>query len=638
MTNKRPPPAPDPGPAPDGFRCTPASGRANLLKNFAWPEVPQQVGGFDENRWRKRSSACVLVAAVAAGSSVDLAACGSPGDAAQPVGEDATASDALSDAAADAPAIGRFGDAMPAGCNGVTCAANETCLGGTCLNACDAAKQQESSVGCDYFATYMDVTFNDRQVDSCFAVFVANTWQSAVHIVASFAGTPIDLGQYAVIPRGAGKTLTYTPYDPSAGLPAGMVAILFLADSDVQPRQGLNLYKCPALLDAAVPAAQKDSVASVLGTGRGHAFHVQTDVPVVSYQILPYGGGQSAVTGATLLIPTSAWDTNYIVVSPSAQSSLSMVSPSLDVVAERDSTHVTILPKAAIVGGTGVQGSAANTPITYTLSAGEMLQITQPQDLSGSPIQSDKPIGVWGGHQCLTVPDQQIFCDHAEQQFPPVRALGNEYAAVSHRPRTPNPENTQWRIVGAVDGTTLTYEPAISGAPAALALGQVSDFNTDTPFVAKSQDDKHPFILTTYMSGSGAVSSLDGSYLGYGDPDWVRVVTPAQYLNRYVFFTDPTYPETNLVVVRSKGASGFAAVTLDCAGVLGNWQGIGSGGVYEYTRIDLVRHDYQPQGGCDNGRHEMSSDEPFGLGSGVGVRASRRRRGRPIHTCPGCSP
>ena len=40
---------------------------------------------------------------------------------------------------------------------------------------------------------------------------------------------------------------------------------------------------------------------------------------------------------------------------------------------------------------------------------------------------------------------------------------------------------------------------------------------------------------------------------------------------------------------------------------------VGSSGEYEMVRTDLVRHNFQPQGACDNGRHEMTSDEPFGL-------------------------
>jgi hypothetical protein len=67
------------------------------------------------------------------------------------------------------------------------------------------------------------------------------------------------------------------------------------------------------------------------------------------------------------------------------------------------------------------------------------------------------------------------------------------------------------------------------------------------------------------------------------------------------------------VLVRAKGASGFADVTLDCAGTLGGWQPVGTSGHYEYTRFDLVRYNFQAQGNCDNGRHEIWSELPFGL-------------------------
>ena len=43
-----------------------------------------------------------------------------------------------------------------------------------------------------------------------------------------------------------------------------------------------------------------------------------------------------------------------------------------------------------------------------------------------------------------------------------------------------------------------------------------------------------------------------------GDPEFVNVIPPAEYLSSYVFFTDPTYPETDLVVVRTLGSGGFA--------------------------------------------------------------------------------
>jgi hypothetical protein len=110
--------------------------------------------------------------------------------------------------------------------------------------------------------------------------------------------------------------------------------------------------------------------------------------------------------------------------------------------------------------------------------------------------------------------------------------------------------------------------------------------------------------MFTYMSGSGNNG-------GYGDPDHVVEVPPAQYMNDYVFFTDPTFPETNLVVIRKATAPNvFADVTLDCAGTLTNWQPVGD---YEWTRVDLSTGDFQSVGKCSTGRHEISSKGTFGL-------------------------
>jgi hypothetical protein len=78
-----------------------------------------------------------------------------------------------------------------------------------------------------------------------------------------------------------------------------------------------------------------------------------------------------------------------------------------------------------------------------------------------------------------------------------------------------------------------------------------------------------------------------------------------------VFFTDPTYPETDLVIVREKGTDGqFHDVKLDCAGTLSGWQTVGA---YEWTRADLQTGNFTPVGNCNNGRHEITSTAPFGL-------------------------
>ena len=187
-----------------------------------------------------------------------------------------------------------------------------------------------------------------------------------------------------------------------------------------------------------------------------------------------------------------------------------------------------------------------------------------------------------------------------------VRALGSEYAGVRYRGRMGMDETPPWRLVGAVTGTQLEWEPSTPpGAPTSLNLGDVREFTAAGPFVVRSQDNNHPFYLGGYMTGGSAFNNE-------GDPEWVNVIPPSQYLNNYVLFTDPTYPETSLVVIRtpSKVDGMFAPVTLGCAGELTGWQPFGE---YEYTRVDLVTGNFLDVGGCSNGRQEMSSTVPFGV-------------------------
>jgi hypothetical protein len=192
-----------------------------------------------------------------------------------------------------------------------------------------------------------------------------------------------------------------------------------------------------------------------------------------------------------------------------------------------------------------------------------------------------------------------------------VAALGSTYAVPPYTTRRTDgsDEAIPYRIVGAVAGTTLTYDPPVAGAPTTLTVGQWVDFEATGPFVVKSQGIDHPFYVAQMMTGEGVVSSS----AGLGDEEYVNILPPAQYLQKYVFFTDPTYPTTNLVLTRSKTPQGsFADVTVDCIGKVTGWKKMDTADTYEMTNVDLIRLG-TPNGSCQNGGHVATSDGPFGL-------------------------
>jgi hypothetical protein len=485
--------------------------------------------------------------------------------------------------------------------------------------SCEAAVEAQSTYGCDYWALNTDTldepTGFSGGAGACFAAFIANRGTQHVTFTLERAGYSFtEVAKFTRIPKGQGPSLSYEPYDPELGIPPNEVAIVFLSQGTPARPQ----LECPPGIETAFvgdPATH--------WTGRGHAFNLTTSAPVSAYQIFPYGGSETHLTSATLLIPTSAWDTNYIAINAYAQGQIwpDKTMPSLDILAREDGTVVKINPRVAILPGVGVAGAAAGQIAEYTLSRGEYLQITQPEELTGSVIQSNKPIGVFGASTGINVPVNKEAADAAHQQLLPIKQLGHEYVAVRYRARRlgndPVDEEVPWRLVGAVAGTQLTYSPAPPpGAPTTLEQGELAEFWSKEPFTVTSQDKEHPFYIGAYMTGSHPLLSdptapgADG-FLGEGDPEWVNVVPVAQFLDSYVFFTDPTYPETNLVVVRRRDDQGnFADVTLECAGTLTGWTAVGD---YEWTRVDVSTGNFEPVNGCQNGRQVMQSSAPFGV-------------------------
>ena len=488
------------------------------------------------------------------------------------------------------------------------CPAGEICLGGACKvgDPCEAVKESKSSIGCEYVTANPDVPLVDG---ACFAAFVANTWVEPISFLVERGGQSLDVASFARIPSGNGQSLSYAPL-PDGKLPPGQIAVLFLSQAVSEG----DYLACPAGVTAAVSGQN----AALHGTGYLDAFVIRTSAPVVAYDIYPYGGGTSAVASASLLLPTTAWDTNYVAATTNltggSLAGLEGFLPTLQLLGAEDGTTVTLSPSQGIQGGGGVASSPAGQPVTYTLDRGQVLQIAQAADLSGTPIQSDKPIGLIGGNQCMNVPDEAAACDAGHQMIPPVRALGREYVAVRYRDRYEGVEESPpWRIMGAVAGTKLSYEPSTpAGAPTELGSGELVTFRAPGPFVVRSQDDDHPFYFAAQMTGCTAYWANNPNDCR-GDPETVNVVPAGQFLNNYVFFTDPTYPETNLVFVREKGKDGFADVELDCAGKLGGWQDVGAAGRFQYTRFDLLRGNFEPQGACDNGRREATSAGAFSL-------------------------
>jgi hypothetical protein len=492
------------------------------------------------------------------------------------------------------------------------CPPDQGCFEGQCIPACDAAAGAQGSIGCDYWVPtspfYANGSPGASQSGPCHALLVANTWDRPAMLELERDGITYDAHLVTRIPSGVTTNTSYAPL-PNDGIPTGQVAVVFLSH-----RPGVNnltSLECPI-----TPAVQADTATH--GTSQGTAFAFHSDTPVQVYDIIPYGGASSYLPSASLIYPHTAWGTEYLAVSPHTQSNGNWM---LAVAAENGTT-VEIQPNVAFNNGS-IQNPPPNQVTAYQVNAGQVLQWSGPSDLTGSILKADKPIGVFTGNPYLlvhTADNPSSGQDSAHQQITDVNALGNEFIGPGLYSRLGGlaPESVLYRIVGVVEGTQLTWDPAPpAGAPAAVSVGQIVEFQSRELFSVRSQDEDHPFALTQYMSGtlSGqpGCGTNPNSNCTLGDDEWVVLVPPQQFLRHYAFFVDPTYGTSTLVITRTRGPSGFADVELACMGVIGGWMPVGNSGEYEVAHVELYRGSTAAVPGCATSQHLASSEGDFGI-------------------------
>jgi IgGFc binding protein len=505
------------------------------------------------------------------------------------------------------------------------CAVGMGCGDGRCVDACTSAELSKGSIGCSFWTLPPEEA--RLGLGSCYTAMITNTWDRPVAISAELGNAPLDISRSTYTAEVVDRNVTYTPL--TGPLAPGGVAIVFLSQGSGEGATE-EFTPCPPNI---VPALAEDPLSH--GTTITRAFHLKTDAPVSAYSIYPYGGARSWMPAATLIQPVSSWGTNYVAITGGTLQMTGGGYPdvisatTLQIIAEEDDTEVRIRPSADIDDGIDVPGAAQGYPRTWMLSRGQVLQFSQRRELTGSAIESNKRIGLFGGTECTNLPTSYSACDIFQQQIPALSQWGSEYALAPYPTRIPSAagseilERVPWRLVGAVDGTQLTYDPERpAGAPDTLDAGQSATFLTDRFIVVKSQGASHPFYAGVYMTGSsfnGTIPTGGGNTsqtYTTGDPDYVNVVPADQFLDRYVFFVDHTFPETSLTIVRRKTADGFRAVELECAGEITGFRPVGAKGEYEAAWVRLTEAAAGKKfakGTCGYGRHEAKSDGPFSV-------------------------
>lgn len=335
----------------------------------------------------------------------------------------------------------------------------------------------------------------------------------------------------------------------------------------------------------------------------GGAYHVTASAPVAALQLNPSeytsNGAYSGYNDASLLLPVQSAGLAYRVVAwPTINIGGTQFPGHIAIVGTAAATIVQVDAPGSIAPGAGLTANGG----TVSLDAGDVLLIssaldaasagTSGSDLSGTLISSSAPVLVWTGHDAAQVPAGVSYADHLEEILPPIAALSGDYFVV--RPGNPSGSASGARhyvkLVGTVDGTAISTDPVIGGAPTTLQAGSVATFEALDDFhLVASQ----PVVVATFMEG--ALATID--FNGNGDPSQSIPIPTGEARTAVDFVASPALSPAFAQLVAPTGAS----VTVDGALAIG-WTAIGSSG-YSSTNVSI----------CCTDVHHARGSQPFTL-------------------------
>jgi len=436
---------------------------------------------------------------------------------------------------------------------------------GACSGPCSAKALGNSYIGCEYYPT---VTGNTTGTTFDFAVAIANT--TSTPAMVTIDGGALTSPQTVMVAPNA-VTVQTLPWVPA-----------------------LKLCDTP------------DTDGCLLGEGTFHygalavkgGYHLRSSSPVTVYQFNSLEYVKNSVfsysNDASLLLPVNVWRTKYFAAAWQQVGGTN--ASEMAVTARLDGTAVTITSKAATSADQGAPAFGVGTPQTVMLNAGDVVELASiTGDLTGSLIGSTLPVQLISGHYCADVPDGVAACDHLEESIFPVDTLGTHYIINAPAVTTiPAGKAEVVRVIATADGTNLTYDPPITGAPATIpTAGGFVEIPSNASSFAITSDQK--VLVAQYMEGQEAGGNT-------GDPAMTLAVPAEQFRSSYLFHAPTSYESNYVDVTAPMGAN----VQLDGGASL-TFTPIGTSG-YGLARVQSLN-----TGPANDGNHNIQGDMPFGI-------------------------
>jgi gliding motility-associated-like protein len=220
------------------------------------------------------------------------------------------------------------------------------------------------------------------------------------------------------------------------------------------------------------------------------------------------------------------------------------------IVASEDSTTVAITPSVVTDGG-----RAAREMFTITLDKGEVYQVQSLNqrnlagqgDLTGSYIESDKPVAVYSGNFSTTVPAETGMSgyDHLFEQMPPLQTWGREYFAVPLLTRRAD----RYRVMASDDSTLVSIG---TNNHLIIERGQYHEFTLGYDQPTRIYANK-PIMVAQFSQSNRTDEYYTG---GEGDPFMIILGPVSQSKNEATFVAYDSHEindyYVNIVVLTSE--------------------------------------------------------------------------------------
>jgi hypothetical protein len=476
-------------------------------------------------------------------------------------------------------------------------AAGETCSDGACKDACLVAEDAPSNVGCEFWAVDLDQQdgFNDP-ASAPWGVVLSNTAETPAHVVIELNTAPV--GMPPVLEE------AIAPID----IPPGALAQLIL------PTRELDCGVMPN--DYASPGTCLSS----------QAFRITSTSPIVAYQFNVFENAYS--NDASLLLPTNAlgqvyralnWAAGHPALIPFGP--LMIIDRSyITVVGTQPDTTVKVKPSWRIKGNPPIALTQPGGEIEVTIGPFDVLNLETDDatlqevnqgigvDLSGTVVQSDKPVAVFSGVETTQAPglvdiptfpgwtSEETCClDHLEEQMFPLESVGLRYVATRSPVRSTGSyqEPDIIRFVGGAEAAQVTTTLPAPFDSFTIQPGEVKTTWTQSDVIVES--DKPVIVGQILISNE----YCEGNPIG--DPSLTIFAPVEQFRSDYLILTPDSW-SLNYVVF---AVPDDATVTID--GVAANQCIVAPAGMLEGKTWEARR--------CpvSEGVHRIVGDQPFGI-------------------------